>query len=207
MAASRRMRRRADPSMELHELLGQMVLPGAPAYLLNFCGEPDDRRTAMRISGPIPACRTCCVLVLALALGACDKAVPEQKADPNRRQAASAPSSGPAVAHLRDALGIRTTAGEFTQLIPAGAALPVSWSDVFGNATDNQPAVEIALAQMNDKVPVQVANIVIDKLPPSPKGKLQIAVQIRIDETKQLRVKASIAAQGFEREYGPFSVE
>jgi molecular chaperone DnaK (HSP70) len=111
----------------------------------------------------------------------------------------------PAAATLTRPIGILTTVG-FSEMIPAGATLPKTYSDSFGNAKDNQTAIEITIAQKDATGTEKIVVAVIDKLPPRPKGKLNVIVTITVDINKQLRLKATVPDSGYIKELGPFPV-
>lgn len=150
-----------------------------------------------------PQIRASYVVVLALfqaALTGCDKSKPAAENQPS--------------ASLKYAIGIRTADGQFSQLIPAGTALPASHVQTFTNADESQKAIEITLAQPKDppgsaaaKEPAVVAKFNIDGIPPMPKGKLQLMVTMKVEPDRKLRVKAQIPDGEFNREFGPFDVE
>lgn len=117
-------------------------------------------------------------------------------------------------AAIKYAIGIRTADGQFSQLIPAGTALPASHVQIFTNADESQTAIEITLAQSKEpaasaagKEPAIVAKFNIDGIPPMPKGKLQLMVTMKVEADRKLRVKAQITDGEFNREFGPFDVE
>jgi molecular chaperone DnaK (HSP70) len=108
---------------------------------------------------------------------------------------------------LESPIGIVTVDSSFTQLIPAGERLPYVFSDVFGNAEDNQKQIEVALSQKRPEGVEQIASIVADNLPPRPKGTLRVIVTLTISATKELRVKVTITETGYVKEFGPFLVK
>ena len=110
-----------------------------------------------------------------------------------------------ATASLTKPVGILTTVG-FSEMIPAGQSLPRTYSDSFGNATDNQSAIEITIAQKDASGTEKIVVAVIDKLPPRPKGKLNVIVTITVDANKQLRLKATVPETGYVKQFGPFPV-
>ena len=103
-------------------------------------------------------------------------------------------------------VGVVTLAEPFSELIPAGVALPRLFSDTFGNAEDNQQSVGIKIVQRRPEGTETIASLTIDDLPPAPKGMLHITLTISINREKELRVKATITEKGYVREYGPVPV-
>ncbi len=91
-------------------------------------------------------------------------------------------------------LGIETLGGVSTKLIDRNTTIPVSKSQVFSTAGDNQPAVEIHVLQgerhmANDNK--SLGKFVLDGLPPAPRGVPQIEVTFDIDANGILNVKAT----------------
>lgn len=111
-------------------------------------------------------------------------------------------SAGPT---LKKPIGIMTTTG-FSEMIPAGKALPQTYSESFGNATDNQAAIRMTIVQKDASGSEQIVVADIDKLPPRPKGKLNVIVTITVDANKQLRLKATVPETAYIKQYGPFPV-
>lgn len=90
-------------------------------------------------------------------------------------------------------LGLETLGGVFTKVIERNTAIPVSKSQVFSTAANNQPAVDIKVfqgerAMANDNV--LLGNFVLDGIPPAPRGIPQIEVTFNIDTNGILNVKA-----------------
>lgn len=108
---------------------------------------------------------------------------------------------------LKKPIGILTAGDVFSEMIPAGKTLPSVYSDSFGNAEDNQKAIQITIAQKDKSgmEKIMVANI--DNLPKRPKGKLSVIVTITVDGQKQLRLKATVPETGYIKQFGPFPVE
>ena len=110
---------------------------------------------------------------------------------------------------LKYPIGLGTEAGAFTELIPAGTALPHTYSDIFGNSSAGQTAIGLSLSQMNGEELIPVANAAILGLPAKPKGVLQIQVEITIDDQKRLYANADLLDYDNKAvlRAGPFSVE
>jgi molecular chaperone DnaK len=112
-----------------------------------------------------------------------------------------------AATSLKKAVGIITAGNVFSEIIPAGTALPHTYSDSFGNAVDNQTAVEITIGQKDAGGIEKILVATIDNLPKRPKGKLSVIVTVTVDSQKQLRVKATVPETGYLKQYGPLPVE
>ena len=91
-------------------------------------------------------------------------------------------------------------------MIPAGQSLPRTYSESFGNATDNQTAIRITIVQRDASGTEQIVVADIDNLPHRPKGKLNVIVTITVDANKQLRMKATVPETGYIKQFGPFAV-
>lgn len=90
-------------------------------------------------------------------------------------------------------LGIETMGEVMTTLIPANTTIPVSKTQVFSTAVDNQPAVSIVVLQ--GERPMSKDNKVIgrfdlDGIAPAPRGVPQIEVKFDIDVNGILSVSA-----------------
>jgi len=90
-------------------------------------------------------------------------------------------------------LGIETMGGVMTKLIERNTTIPTSKSEVFSTAADNQPQVEIHVAQgERDMIDgnKSLGRFVLDGIPPAPRGVPQIEVTFNIDANGILNVTA-----------------
>ena len=99
-------------------------------------------------------------------------------------------------------LGIETLGGVMTKLIEANTLIPVSKSQVFSTAMDNQPGVEIRVLQgerpmANDNK--QIGLFHLDGIAPAPRGIPQIEVTFNVDVNGILNVTAKDKATGKEQ--------
>jgi molecular chaperone DnaK len=81
-------------------------------------------------------------------------------------------------------LGIETSGGVMTPLIPRNSTLPTYKSQVFSTATDNQDAVEIHVLQgerAEARHNKSLGTFVLDGIPAAPRGVPQIEVTFDID--------------------------
>jgi len=108
---------------------------------------------------------------------------------------------------LKRSIGIITAGGVYSEIVPAGTPLPHIYSSSFGNATDNQTAVEITIAQKGAGGTEKILVAVIDQLPKRPKGKLSMILTVTIDAQKQLRLKATVPETGYLKQFPPLPVE
>jgi molecular chaperone DnaK (HSP70) len=118
----------------------------------------------------------------------------------------SAPQAPPAP-RLKKSIGIITAGDVFSPIIAAGTSLPHTYSNPFGNASDNQTAVEITLAQKDSSGIEKIIVATIDEFPKRPKGKLSVIVTVTVDPQKQLRMKAAVPENGYLKQFPPMPVE
>ncbi|MBI3458966.1 molecular chaperone DnaK [Candidatus Azambacteria bacterium] len=90
-------------------------------------------------------------------------------------------------------LGIETLGGVSTKIIEKNTTIPVSKSQTFSTAVDNQPSVEIHVLQGEREMAVDnksLGRFILDGFPPSPRGVPQIEVTFDIDVNGIIHVKA-----------------
>ena len=96
-------------------------------------------------------------------------------------------------------LGIETMGGVFTKLVEANTTIPVSKTEVFTTAVDNQPSVEIKVLQGERpmaKDNKQLGIFHLDGIVPARKGVPQIEVKFDIDANGILSVSATDKGTG-----------
>ena len=99
-------------------------------------------------------------------------------------------------------LGIETLGQVMTQMIEKNTTIPVSKTQIFSTAVDNQPSVEIHILQGERPMAQDnktLGRFILDSIPPTPRGIPQIEVSFDIDANGILNVKAKDKATGKEQ--------
>lgn len=98
-------------------------------------------------------------------------------------------------------LGIKTLGDMMTVLIPANTTIPTKKSEIFTNAVDNQPSVEIEVLQGNRTMSADNKRLGVFSLDiiPCPKGMAKIEVSFDIDANGILNVSAKDLGTGKEQ--------
>ena len=99
-------------------------------------------------------------------------------------------------------LGIETLGGVMTPLIPRNTTIPVSKTEVFTTAVDNQPSVDIHVLQGERPLASEnktIGHFILDGILPAPRGVPQIEVTFDIDANGILNVSARDEATGREQ--------
>jgi molecular chaperone DnaK len=90
-------------------------------------------------------------------------------------------------------LGVETAGGVFTRLIPRNTTIPCRATEIFSTAIDNQPFVNVQVAQGEREMAAdnkQLANFELTGIPPAPRGVPRIEVAFDLDADGLLTVSA-----------------
>jgi len=100
-------------------------------------------------------------------------------------------------------LGIETKGGVFTKLIDRNTTIPTKKSEVFSTAEDNQPSVEVHVAQGESEMVAfnkTLGKFQLVGIPPAPRGMPQIEVAFDIDANGIIHVHAKDLGTGNEQQ-------
>jgi molecular chaperone DnaK len=100
------------------------------------------------------------------------------------------------------AIGVETSGGVFTRLIPRNTTIPVRRAQVFSTAVDNQPYVNVHVLQGERDMAADnksLAHFQLTGIPPAPRGAPQIEVSFDVDSNGILSVSAKDLGTGKEQ--------
>jgi molecular chaperone DnaK len=99
-------------------------------------------------------------------------------------------------------LGIETLGSVMTKLVEKNTTIPVTKTQIFSTAADNQPSVEVHVLQGERPMASDnktLGRFILDGIPPAPRGVPQIEVSFDIDANGILNVNAKDKATGKEQ--------
>ena len=98
--------------------------------------------------------------------------------------------------------GIETLGSVFTKMVEKNTTIPVSKSQIFSTAADNQPSVEVHVLQGEREwraIIKLLGRFILDGIPPAPRGVPQVEVTFNIDANGILNVSAKDKATSREQ--------
>ncbi|KAF9070885.1 heat shock protein 70-2 [Rhodocollybia butyracea] len=96
-------------------------------------------------------------------------------------------------------LGIETSGGVFSKIIPRGTTLPTAKSQIFSTAADNQQVVSIKVFEGEREMTKDnhfLGQFELSGIPPAPRGVPQIEVTFQVDANGIMRVSAADKGTG-----------
>ena len=99
-------------------------------------------------------------------------------------------------------LAISTVGGFCDEVIPSNEPIPAAKTRIFSTGKDGQPQVSVSVCQGDSRRFVEntaLGTIVLDNLPPRPRGQVSIAVTFAIDDDGVLEASARDEATGQEQ--------
>ncbi|MBA3460298.1 MAG: Hsp70 family protein, partial [Deltaproteobacteria bacterium] len=100
-------------------------------------------------------------------------------------------------------LGVHTAGGFTDKLLQKNSPIPIEKTRVFTTARDNQTRVEIDCCRGENRRYTEnepLGTLVLEELPPKPRGELKIEVMFRVDADGILHVRASDQTSGVRQE-------
>lgn len=104
------------------------------------------------------------------------------------------------------AIGVRTAAGRFTELVSKGVVLPFLFADRFHNAVDDQDNMMIELMRDDDGVLHRLDRITLNDLPLRPMGMVDLEMRLIVSRRHKLTMTIQSEDAKILKTYGPYNL-
>ena len=193
----------APPPAPVADRAAARSQPGFGAPSQSTPGFGPTTQPGVPLAPPLPPATGAPTIMAAIADAAAPAPVPAALEPSERLRAPVAPPPGPTVVEVVPrGLGIGTVAGYCDELIRRNSRVPAETRRMFATSRDQQQTVRIRVVQgesrrIDDNA--VLGDLVLENLPPRPRGATTIEVTFAVDASGILRVRARDAQTGQEQ--------